>query len=424
MILRPLIGFKVTIKRNESPTYALRKALVVTRTSTILDSVVQVNIGKSTALYTEFLGPRKVPYLLTPAIFTLVKAIPAMRQLHTIQLSNMILSRMYLHTILAAPYPMHLILTAVQLPKILIFPPTKLRKLTLTMMFSWETVQPLISQLETSLEYLELKWCKFSPPSQLKLPSFPCLQELRHHQYFGRSTFPDKSQLNELLRGSQVTHLHVAGHFHNEPVTACQESLQYLSTSSWMLSEHIFGTKPFTRLMHLSLTFSEYKDPADHLFMPSSFIRDHFPMITSLQLSIQWVFRNRAMLMARSQHKVQTLKLVIYIQDVVEGADEERSPFFPVDVPNDPLHRAMLPAALQTLKLEAVQFDGELERNITQCSLWVFDDVVPSVTGLGGAGLKSIDLLVSQPKRGSVQREPVHSRQWVKAPNGDWQRLE
>jgi hypothetical protein len=420
MIFRPLIGFKVTIKHDDSPKYALRRALVVTRTSTILDSVVEVNIGMATDAYRGYLSSHKVPYLLTPTVFTLVNAIPAMRQLHTIRLNNIILSKMYLHTILSAPYPTHLILIAVQLPKIIVFPPTKLRKLTLTMMSSWETVQPLISQLATSLEYLELKWCEFLPPFQLNLPSFPCLQELRHHTYIIRSTFPDKSQLNELLRlGSQVTHLHVSGHLRDEPVTACQETLQYLSTSFWMLSEDIFGTKPFPRLMYLSLKFSAYIDRADLLFIHSSFIRDHFPTITSLELSIPCVFRNRAMVMARSQHKLQALKLIMYIQDWVEPADEEMDPFFPVGVPNDPLHRAMSPAPLQTLNLD-VQLHGELEWNATRCIQWVFDDVVPS----GGAGLKRISLLVSRSKSGSVEKERVLSRQWVKAPNSDWRNLE
>jgi len=141
-----------------------------------------------------------------------------MRQLHTIQLNHITLSRMYLYAILSSPYLIHLILNTVQLPKISMFPPPKLRKLTLTTMSSWETVQPLISQLATSLEYLELQGCRFLPLSQLQLPPFPCLQELRHHQHYTRSTFPDTSQLNELLRlGSQVAHLHVTGHVHHEP---------------------------------------------------------------------------------------------------------------------------------------------------------------------------------------------------------------
>jgi hypothetical protein len=270
MILRPLVGFKVTIKRDYSPKYALRKALVVTRTSAILDSVVEVNIGKSTKPHRDFLGSFKFPYLLTPTLYTLVNAIPSMRQLHTIQLNNIILSRTYLHTILSTPYLIHLILGTVQLPKISTFPPTKLRKLTLTMMFSWETVQPLISQLATTLEYLELQRCEFLPPFQLNLPSFPCLQELRLQQDRSWSTFPDITDLNELLRlGSQVTHLHVTGHSFSEPITACHRSLQYLYTTVWMLLERIFGTEPFRRLIHLSLELADYADTLHYSPTPS-----------------------------------------------------------------------------------------------------------------------------------------------------------
>jgi hypothetical protein len=409
---------------DHSPKYALQKALVVTRTPTILGSVVEVNIGKSTDPDKYVRGRYKVPYLLTPTLFTLVNAIPAMRQLHTIQLNSIILSRMYLYTILSSPCLIHLILNNVRLPKIRTFPPTKLRKLTLTMMFSWETVNPLISQLATSLEYLELKWCEFLSPSQLQLPSFPCLLELRHHQCHGGRTFLDKSQVNDLLRlGSQVTHLYVTGHYDNEPVTTCPESLQYLSTSIWMLSEHIFGTEPFPRLVALNVLFSEHVD-VNHPVTPSSFIRDHFPTITSLYLYMPWAFRNRAMVMARSQRNVQTLKLSIYMHDGI--MDEELVPYFPAEAPLDQLHRAMLPSALQILQLEVdqCQYHDELERNASRCTQWVFDDVVSPVTSLGGTGLKSIVLSVLQPKSRSVEREQVLSRQWVKLPDGDWQRLE
>jgi hypothetical protein len=426
MTFQPLIEFNVTIMCDDSPKYSLRKVLVVTRTSAILDSVVEVNIGKSTDATRDFLGPFKVPFRLTPTFFTLVNAIPSMRQLHTIQLNNIILSGMYLHTIISAPYPIHLILNTVQLPKMRTFPPTRLRKLTLTMRSSWKTVQPLIAQLATSLEYLELKWCEFQPTSQLQLPSFPRLRELRHHQHVIRSTFPDKRQLNELLRlGSQVTHLHVSGHFDSEPVTACQESLQYLHTSIWMLSDLIFGTEPFPRLMYLSLIFFEYADRANHPPTRSSFIRDHFPTITSLDLSIQWEFRNHAMVMARSQHNVQALKLLIHAQDGVDNKGSWKVDCcFPVEAPNGQLHQAMLPAALQTLKLEVVQFHDDLEQSARRCSRWVFDDIVPPATGFGGAGLSGIHLLVSQPKSKSVARGRVLSSQWVKGPNGIWQKLE
>ena len=408
--------------RDDSPKYALRKAVVVTRTSTILDSLVEVNIGKSTNPYRDILRSYKVPYLLTPALYTLVNAIPAMQHLHTIRLSNIFLSTVYLYTILSSPYLIHLILETVQLPKMSTFPPPTLCKLTLRVMrYPWESVQPLISQLATSLEYLELHCCTFWHPSQLQLPSFPCLQELRHHQYYAQSTFPDKSQLNELLRlGSQVTHLHVTGH--NEPVTACRKRLQYLSTSFWMLSDDIFGTEPFLRLMHLSLRVIQSADAANHLLIPSSFICDHFPVITSLHLTIPWTIRNCAMAMARSQHNVRALKLIFVGIDYAESGEMDCC--FPVEVPDDQLYQTKLPAALQALTLKAVQQYGELERGATLCIQWVLENVLPPVTGLGGIGLKSISLLVSQPKSRTIERERVLSRQWVRAPNGGWQVLE
>jgi len=76
--------------RDDSPKVAHRKALVVTGTSAILDSVVEVNIGKSTDAYKDYLGSYEVPSLLIPTLNTLIGALPAMPQLHTIQLYNII----------------------------------------------------------------------------------------------------------------------------------------------------------------------------------------------------------------------------------------------------------------------------------------------------------------------------------------------
>jgi len=185
---------------------------------------------------------------------------------------------------------------------------------------------------------------------------------------------------------------------------------------AFVLSPTLFGTEPFPQLTHVSLfEYADIHNPLIH----TSFICDHFPMITSLHLSVPWVIWNRAMVMAWSQHNVQTLKLIINIQDRI--GDEEMIPSFPLEVTNDQL--AMLPAALLILQLEVVQSDDELEQGAWY-SQWIFNDVVPPATGLGGTGLKSIDLLVSQPKSTSAERERVLSRQWVKAPNGDWQRVE
>ena len=407
---------------DDSPNYALQKVLVVTQTSTIFDSVVQVNIGKSTNPSWEAPRSYKVPFLLTPALNILVNTIPAMQHLHTIRLNNIFLSGVYLYTILFSAHLIHLILDTIQLPEMSTFPPTKLRKLTLTRVIcSWETAQPLIAQLATSLEYLELQWCTFLDPFQLQLPSFPCLQELRYHQYYTHSMFPDNDQLNELLRlWSQVTHLHLNGNS-KEPVTACRKSLQYLDTNIRMLSDYIFGTEPFPRLMHLSL---EIPEAADYPPTLSSFIRDHFPTITSFHLSIPWAFRNRAMVMARFQHNVQALKLVINIRQWIDDEEDgETDSCFPVEVPDDQLHRAMLPTSLEALTLDIIQSHGELERGATRCIRWVFDHVVPFMTGSGGTGLKSISLLVSQPKSRLVERERLLSRQWVKAPDDVWHLL-
>ena len=410
----------------DSPKYALWKALVVTQTSTILDSVVEVNIGRLVNTYKDSQSSYKVSYLLTPALFTLVNAIPAMRQLHTIHVNNIILSRMYLYNILSSPYLIHLTLEAVQMPKISTFPPTTIRKFTLKTMSSWETVQPLISQLAMSLEYLSLQGCEFRAPSQLQLPSFPCLQELHYHQVSNRRTFTDNGQLNELLRlGSQLTHLLVTGQTHYDPITACRNSLQHLSINDQMLSEKIFGTVPFPRLIHLTLRIFRFSDAVKNPHKRSLFICDHFPRITSLHLHIPWFFRNYAMAIARSQHNVQTLTLTIDTEGGIE-CEENVKMLYQGEIPSDELHQAMSPTSLQTFKLEVTQDHCELERSAARCTQWVYDDIIPPVMGLGGLGLTSIDMSVSKPKSGSVfiVREQVLLRRWVKVADDGWQMVE
>ena len=410
----------------DSPKYALRKALVVTRTSTILDSVAEVSIGRTINAYKDSRSPYKVPYLLAPTLSTLVKAIPAMRHLHSIHLNNIILSRKYLYAILSSPCLIHLTLRAVQMPKLSTFPPTKLCKLSLTAMTSWETVQPFISQLATSIEYLSLQGCEFRAIPQLQLPSFPSLRELHLHQLYNAKTFPDNSQLNELLRlGSQLTHLLLTGQFEYEPITACQNSLQHLSINDVMLSDQIIGTIPFPRLMHLTIRILRFSYAVKHPLRRSLFIRDHFPKITSLELHIPWFFRNNAVAIARSQHNVHTLKLVNETEVGIEYEEDVKICFCcRVETPHDELHQAMSPTALQTLKLEVTQFHGGLEGSAARCTRWIYNDIILFATGLGGPGLMSIDMSVSKPDIGSIVRERVHSRRWVKGADDDWQVVE
>jgi len=420
MIFGPLIKVKVTIMRDISPSYALQRVLAVTRTLSLLDSVVEVNInlGKSRYVPTDPWRAFKMSSLVFPAISTLVKAVPTMRQLHTIHLSRIFLARTHLCYILSSPHLTHLILETIQMPKISTLPPPKLRKLTIVAMFTWKALQPLIAHLATSLEYLELRWCEFRPLEELQLPSFPSLWELHHHQHF-IGTFPDESKLTELFRlASQVTCLHLFGSFRNTRVAAFPKSLQHLSIHENVLKEHEFGTGGLPQLVSLNIRLcSQGLWRLNHRPMLPSFIRDRFPGITSLQLDIQWSLRNFALVMARSQRNVRLLELCIATEF---GLHWERELSDEVEVPTEYLCETMLPATMQTLKLEVVQISYELERSVECCARWINSIVLPSATGLGGSDLKSIDVSFVQPERG-LARERALSRRWAKLPGGDWQ---
>jgi len=400
---------------DSSPSYALQKALAITRTSTILDSVIEVDIGKCKETLRD---PRRIwgiSYLLSPAIFTIIRAIPAMRRLHTIHLARMTLSRTELFTILSSPHLIHLILDSVQIPKISKLPPPKLRKLTLVAMYSGEALELMISQLEVSLEYLKLQWCHFRPQRRSQLPLFPCLRELHYHQsYNSCHTFPDYSMLNELFRlGPQLAFLHLFGMFHRARVVTFPKSLQHLSIEA--LTEWNFAINALPQLKSLSL--KQCKEWWDPKLLPP-FIRDHFPRITSLHLDIPWPLRNIALVIARAQYNIQSLELRIVTEFGLNM--EGRNLSHKVEIPADDLRTTTFPAALKTLKLEVVQADSELGRSIAPCTRWIDHEVLPSVTGLGGPDLRSVEVWFVQPES-KLARERVIWRQWIKLPNGDWQ---
>jgi len=419
-ILGPSMEFKVTIMRDTSSRHALRKALAISRTSAILDSVVEVNIntGKSRNTYWGSERASNVPYHLFPAVFCLVKAIPAMRRLHTIHLTGMILLGTYLYTILSSPNLIHLILEAVQLPKMSKFPPPKLRKLTLTAMFSWEALQPLVTQLATSLEYLELERCSFWSPQELRLPPFPRLRELRHHQNHTSCKFSSKCRLSEVFRlGSRVTHLHLSGEFDHTCVSAFPKTLQNLSIEEWMLTEQVFAKFLLPQLVSLSIRCHQRWWKMDFLAALPSFIRDRFPGITSLHFNLPWSLRHFVLALARSQYNLQTLKLFI---DTKFGLDREEVFIrYPEWVSDDIDRKIMWPAALQSIKLEVVQTYCELEWSVTPCTQWISDNVLPSVTGLGSSDLKNVEVLFIQPESELAWKRVLWKR-WIRTPNNDW----
>ena len=418
---------KVTIIGNDSPTYALQKALVITRTPALLDSVVEIYMGENTMSHLDARGQiiYKTHYLLLPAITILLKAIPAMQQLHTVRLARMSVSRMELYSILSSPRLIHLILDRVRIPKLNRFPPPTLRKLTLIVVASWEGVEPLIGQLATSLEYLELQQCDFLAPRPLQYPAFPRLRELRHHQWYLFTTFSDRGRLSELFHlGSQITHLHLSGSFEHIRVAAFPASLWHLSVEAWMLTEQYFKTCTLHGLLSLSVkqcvlgNGSSIRD--DHIKRLPSLIRDCFPRISSLQLHIQWSFRNVALVIARFQRNVQALNLVI---ETLQGLDYEEEIEAMVLDRHNKITTAYLSteqAPLQSLRLDVTQTYYELEQSVAPCTRWVESDTILSVIGLGGPDLKHVDVSFIQLETNWVQ-ERVLRRQWAKSIKGEWE---
>ena len=405
MIFRPLVKFNVTITLGSSRSH--KKALAIARIATFLDSVVELEIGEKPRYLFQF------QYLFSSTLFTLLRALPAMRQLHTMHLSSIFLLETDLYCILSSPHLTHLRLYAIQMPKMSRFPPPNpnLRKLTLMSMVSWD-VRPLLVHLAASLEYLELRSAKpnFWYRSQLQLPFFPSLRELHHLQY----DYGNEAMLDELFQVSQVTHLHLSGTFNSSRIAAFPKSLQHLSTEHEMLSQQTLGTTPMAQLISLSIRVSVYWDMIRPLPTLSAFVGDHFPGVTSLHLDIPWSLLNVALVVARSQHNVRAVELSISI----DGRPDSEGEWDLCHVRT--YHRNnMLPGVLQSLRLDVFQDYGELEPSLAQLTRWIDDDVVHPVTGLGGSDLKSIDVSFILHKRGLGRERRIWKR-WAKLSDGVW----
>ena len=409
MVFRPLVKFKVTIMLDASHSH--RKVLAITRIATFLDSMVELKIGERARYLFQ------VQYIFSPALFAVFRALPAMRQLHTIHLSAIFLAETYLSCILSSPNLIHLILYGTRMPKISRLPPPSpnLRKLTLVSMISWDAIQPLIVHLAASLEYLEFNLCGFGfgprPQNRSQLPPFPSLRELRH-QNFG-----NEAVLDELFLVSQVTHLHLFGNLDSSRIASFPKSLQHLSTEDGVLVQWRLRPTPLTQLISLSIRRSEEWEMNYHLAL-SSFVCDHFPGITSLHLDIGWSLRNVALVMARSQHNVRAMELSIVTRRGLDSEGKWRQN--QVRILNDYLQNTMLPGTLQSIKLEVVQHYGDLVRTLALCSQWIEDDIIHPVKGLGGSDLRSIDALFILSESG-LERERRIWKRWAKLSDGDWQ---
>ena len=409
MIFRSLVKFKVTITLGASQRH--RRVLAIARPATFLDSVVSLTV-RSQRLPHRL----QVQDLCSPTLFTLVRTLPAMRQLRTIRLSSIFLPETYLRCIISSQHLIHLTILDIRMPKLSKFPPLepKLRTLILKWMDSWDTVRPLLVHLAASLEYLEFHSCRFEfePRSLPRLPSFPRLRELRHQRrYDGNGTL-----LDEVFHVSQVTHLHLYGTLNSSHITTFPKSLQHLSTEDGMLSQRMLGTTPMAQLKSLSIRLSEERGTSHHL-ETSAFICDHFPGITSLRLNITWSLRNAALVMARSQHNVRAIALSIPPNGVLDS--EEGWRLNRVKSLNDYPQNNMLPGVLQSLRVDVVQSRGNLEWSLVQCSQWIDDDIIHPMTGLGGPDLGSIDLSLRIRKSGLEPERRIWKR-WVKLLDGDW----
>jgi hypothetical protein len=217
---------------------------------------------------------------------------------------------------------------------------------------------------------------------------------------------------------SQVTHMHLC-YFRYRSIPALPTSLRHLSIVESMLMQHMSAAIPLPRLNSLSIRCSRYISVPglNSRHVLPSLVHNLFPGITSLRLDVSWPLRNFVLAMAQSQHNLQTLELYVLTESDLVWEESQRQPS-PEDIfPPEYLRAAVLPQTLATLKLEVVQTFYELERSVGCCTRWIDDNIV---TGLGGPGLKSIEVWFVQPASEFVRERTLWMR-WVKSHSDDWE---
>ena len=177
-------------------------------------------------------------------------------------------------------------------------------------------MEPLLGHCSPNLEALDFNGylSQLSGSTKTRLPLFPKLRELKFDGANG--LISDLGTLTSLA--PQLEHLELCGHrdftHRLSALPALPAGLNRFSINRWAMDDRYFDTRLFIHFPHLHIThFHNYGREAegDRRGSVIPIIRRIFPNLTSLELTIQWDFRNLALLHARLLPNVTRLKLNI-----------------------------------------------------------------------------------------------------------------
>jgi len=314
-----------------------------------------------------------------------------MPRLHTATFSQIKLQQRHLALLFRSNSLHHLILSQCHLPRWVFLPPSPIRHLTLSSRDDCRHVEPLLGHCSPNLEALDFNGHLSQPPgfTRTRLPLFPKLRELK----FGGS-YRSISDLDTLISlAPQLEHLEYCGGKNViYRLSALPPSLNRLSINRWAMDDRYYDTRLFIHFPHLHVTHlhdgSEAKGDRRGSVIP--IIRRILPNLTSIELTIQWDFRNFALLHARHLPNVTRLKLNISCPIV---DDLDIGPYLPYfAAPGGPL------ASLY------VNVEYANEFHIETCKSWVIHTVLGPDPGLGGPYLQEVEMVFSD-SRSSVVLE-------------------
>jgi hypothetical protein len=271
----------------------------------LLQNVSEIDVGIWMPLRLLPIKPLVLNFRTTLVISAFLRNVSHMPRLHTARFAGIKIKREHLALLFQSNSLHHLILSRCGLPRLVRLPPSHIRYLTLSLTDNYSHTEPLLRHCSANLEALDFAVQTPQTPWFTTLPLFPKLRKLK----FEESRWSTSHLAILISLAPQLEHLEVYGE---------RESLSGLSTLPPNLNRLSinqrgidFGTHLFIHLSHLHITQYWFvgKDHCRGLAIP--IIQHTLPNLTSLDLDIEWSFRNFALLLVRHLPNVTRLKMNI-----------------------------------------------------------------------------------------------------------------
>ena len=300
-----------------------------------------------------------------------------MPRLHTVCFTDIEMEQQHLELLFQSNSLHHLILRDCGFPHLGRLPPSRIRHLTLSLFVKWKDVEPLLGHCSANLEVLEIFNHLRPMQKSTALPLFLNLRKLKIQDTSNHTT-----HVNTLTSlAPQLKVLEVYGSAKVAELSALPGGLNHLTINRRGIWDGCFGTPPIVHLSHLHITCYRFAKEDDRRGSILPIIKDTFPNLTTLELTIEWDFRNIALLLARHLPKVTRLELIIDNHLFFRRRDFDVGPYLSYFAePRGPLTSLYVNMSRTCELMES-------------CQIWVTGTVLGTDPGLGGAYLQAVEVL-------------------------------